>query len=144
MPLLTTIDGLLERMVTATENLLTNIPAKLAEYLPLTGGTITGNLDVDGTLKNNNENVLTSSFITTVTVSLTGTVAANNWGDFTGTITYPSGYSHALGIRRIIPYSSGNMTLVGWDITDTTVKARIYSRAAYTNASFDMVVFVTK
>ena len=42
MPDLTTKDGLLERMVAATETLATDVPAKFNEYLPLEGGTMTG------------------------------------------------------------------------------------------------------
>lgn len=44
MPDLTTKDALLERMVNATDNLVTNIPAKFDDYLPLSGGTMTGDL----------------------------------------------------------------------------------------------------
>lgn len=47
---LTTKDALLERMVAATNTLATDVPAKFDEYLPLAGGTITGNLEVNGSL----------------------------------------------------------------------------------------------
>lgn len=100
-------------------------------YLPLSGGTITGDVDINGTLKNNNENVLTSSYIAHITVTLSGSVSANNWADFSGTITYPTGYSHALCLRSVLVPSPANMNLLGWEISDTTVKVRIYSKTSY-------------
>jgi hypothetical protein len=111
--------------------------------LSLSGGTIAGNLTVDGALKQNNENVLTSSFITTISITITGDVSANNWADFSGNITYPTGYSHALCIRSISPPSPVNMTLVGWEINDSTIKVRYYSKVAY-SGSFTLNLTVTK
>lgn len=46
---LTTKDALLERMVEETEKLATNLPAKFGEYLPLSGGTMTGGVTFNAT-----------------------------------------------------------------------------------------------
>ena len=54
MPGLTTIDALLERMVTATEKLLTNIPLKFDKYLPLSGGIMTAGPAMKRNVNNSN------------------------------------------------------------------------------------------
>ena len=120
------------------------IDDRLATKLNVTGGTITGNLDVNGTLKQNNETVLTSSFTANVTVSVTGSVSANSWADFTGNITYPTGYSHALSIREINLASPANQTLIDWRLNDTNVTIRLFSKVAYSNQSFNVYIVVTK
>ena len=92
MPL-TTKDALMERMVNATENLATNIPAKMSEYLPLSGGTITGNLEVGGNITQSGKSVVL------VNASGTNYIRFENglqicWGNLSNvaipyTLTYP-------------------------------------------------------
>lgn len=120
------------------------IDDRLATKLNVTGGTITGNLDVNGTLKQNNENVLTTSFWSRTIITVTGSVSANNWADFTGNITYPTGYSHAISLCSVTLPSPSNMYLLGWEFNDSIVKVRIFSKAAYSNQSFTVVLSVTK
>lgn len=120
------------------------IDDRLATKLNVTGGTITGNLDVNGTLKRNNENVLTSSFLSRTTITVTGSISANNWADFTGNITYQTGYSHAIALCAVTLPSPSNMYLLGWEFNDSIVKVRVFSKVAYSNLSFTVVLTVTK
>lgn len=120
------------------------IDDRLATKLNVTGGTIAGNLSVDGTLKQNNENVLTSSFMTRTTITVTGSISANNWADFTGNITYPTGYSHAISLCAVTLPSPSNMYLLGWEFNDSIVKVRVFSKASYSDQSFTVVLTVTK
>lgn len=72
----------LGRLVTKIKSL---VSTTVANYLPLTGGSITGNLSVSGTITGDVTGDVTGNITGDVTGNITGNVTGNVTGDVTGT-----------------------------------------------------------
>lgn len=118
MPGFTTIDALLERMVTATEKLLTNIPLKFDKYLPLSGGIMTAGPAMKRNV--NNSNIIITggtAYNNSASVILNGGDASVNAGTFQ---LLAQGNSSARTF--LIGYPDGSLTWGGQPVQTSSDK----------------------
>ena len=114
----------------------TNEPGSL--YIRVTDNSYTKILllQPDGTFTWDGTPVVTApngAYITSVDVTLSGTVAADSWGDYSGTVVFPTGYSTIVGFKQINVPSPANMRLISFWTSGSSVVVRVYSVNARTD-----------